>query len=47
MLPALKKIVPFPASFFVTLMIKQLLTLSSYVAGPRRRKVQYEKEKSR
>ena len=33
MLPALKKIVPFPASFFVTLMIKQLLTLSSHVVG--------------
>ena len=39
-LSALKKIVPFPASFFVILMIKQPLTPSSYVAGPRRRKEQ-------
>ena len=32
------KIVPFPAFLFVTLMIKQPLTPSSYVAGPHRRK---------
>ena len=38
MLPALKKIVTFPASFFVTLMIKQLITLSSYVVGSHRQK---------
>jgi hypothetical protein len=39
-LSALKKIVPFSAFLFVTLMIKQPLTPSSYVAGPHRRKEQ-------
>ena len=40
-LSALKKIVPFPASFFVTLMIKQPRTPSIYVAGLHRGKEQH------
>ena len=43
-LSALKKIVPFPAFLFVTLMIKQLLPLSSNVVGSHGQKEQRRKQ---